>query len=125
MPRYEVRIQGGGGVDVFTVCAESPELAAESASSWLDYTNRTGGPAEASPLEGGCLAGDLGYPVRGLKASGAIKESITGASRLTAPAWPPGIETRRVTQYLICTCERPSSVGCNRLPATTWGDSEV
>ena len=67
MPRYEVRIQAGDGVDVFIVCADSAELAAESASSWLDYTNRTGGPAEASLLEGGCLPGDLGVPGPGLE----------------------------------------------------------
>ena len=121
MPRYEVRIQGGGGVDVITVCADSPEMAAESASSWLDHTNRTGGRSEASPIEGGCLPATWGYPVRALKASGAIRESITDASQLTAPAWPPDIETRTVTQYLICTCARRCSVGSIRLPATTWG----
>ena len=67
MPRYEVRIRGGGGVDVITVCAESAQLAAQSATSWLDFTNRTGGPGEASPLEGECLPGDLGVPGPGLE----------------------------------------------------------
>lgn len=67
MPRYEVRIQAVGEVDVFTVCADSPDVAARTASEWLDYTNRTGGPGKARLIEGECLAGDLGVPGPGLE----------------------------------------------------------
>lgn len=54
-------------MDVITVCAESAQLAAQSASGWLDATNRTGGAGEAGPIDGECLPGDLGFPGPGLE----------------------------------------------------------
>jgi hypothetical protein len=67
VPRYEVRIQVGDGVDVFTVCADSPDLAAQTATHWLEYTHRTGRPGDAELIDGECLPGDLGVPGPGLE----------------------------------------------------------